>query len=44
MNKKVSFILPSAYAEGATHGVLVGDFNNWNTAEGYISRNWKMDL
>ncbi len=34
MNKKVSFILPSAYAEGATHGILVGDFNNWNTAEG----------
>lgn len=34
MTKKVSFKLPSDYAAGATHGILVGDFNNWNTAEG----------
>ncbi len=34
MTKKVSFKLPSDNAAGATHGILVGDFNNWNTAEG----------
>ena len=34
MTKKVSFNLPSDYVAGATHGILVGDFNNWNTAEG----------
>ena len=34
MTKKVLFILPSEYVAGATHGILVGDFNNWNTAEG----------
>jgi len=34
MNKKISFILPPDYAEGATHGIMVGDFNNWNIAEG----------
>lgn len=34
MTKKVSFKLPSDNAAGASHGILVGDFNNWNTAEG----------
>jgi predicted flap endonuclease-1-like 5' DNA nuclease len=34
MTKKVSFKLSSDNAAGATHGILVGDFNNWNTAEG----------
>ncbi len=34
MTKKVQFNLPSVYVAGATHGILVGDFNNWNTAEG----------
>jgi predicted flap endonuclease-1-like 5' DNA nuclease len=34
MTKKVLFNLPSEYVAGATHGILVGDFNNWNTAEG----------
>ena len=34
MTKKVLFNLPSDYVAGATHGILVGDFNNWNTAEG----------
>jgi predicted flap endonuclease-1-like 5' DNA nuclease len=34
MTKKVSFKLPSDYVAGAAHGILVGDFNNWNTAEG----------
>ena len=34
MTKKVSFNLPSDFVAGATHGILVGDFNNWNTAEG----------
>ena len=34
MTKKVSFNLPSDNAAGAAHGILVGDFNNWNTAEG----------
>ena len=34
MTKKVLFNLPSHFVAGATHGILVGDFNNWNTAEG----------
>jgi len=34
MTKKIAFKLPSDYVAGATHGILVGDFNNWNTAEG----------
>lgn len=34
MTKKISFNLPSDYVAGATHGILVGDFNNWNIAEG----------
>lgn len=34
MTKKIAFRLSSDHVAGATHGILVGDFNNWNTAEG----------
>jgi predicted flap endonuclease-1-like 5' DNA nuclease len=34
MTKKVMFNLPSEYVAGASNGILVGDFNNWNTADG----------
>ena len=34
MTKKVLFNLPSEYVAGASNGILVGDFNNWNTADG----------
>ncbi|MEI2750014.1 MAG: glycoside hydrolase family 13 [Ferruginibacter sp.] len=31
---KVSFKLPASYVAGASHGILLGEFNNWNTEEG----------
>lgn len=34
MTTKVSFNLPSNYVAEASHGILVGDFNNWNVDEG----------
>ena len=34
MNTRVSFTLPSSYVAEATHGILVGEFNNWNIEEG----------
>lgn len=34
MTKKVSFKLASQYVSGASNAVIVGDFNNWNVAEG----------
>ena len=34
MTTRVSFTLPSNYVAEATHGILVGEFNNWNTEEG----------
>ncbi len=32
--KKILFTLPSELVAGATEGVLLGEFNNWNPAEG----------
>ena len=34
MTTKVSFTLPAAYVADATQGILLGEFNNWNTEEG----------
>ncbi len=34
MTTRVSFTLPSNYVAEATHGILVGEFNNWNIEEG----------
>lgn len=34
MTTKVSFRLPSAYVAEASHGILLGEFNNWNQEEG----------
>jgi predicted flap endonuclease-1-like 5' DNA nuclease len=34
MTKKVLFSLPPEFVENASDGVLVGEFNNWNIAEG----------
>ena len=34
MTTRVSFTLPSNYVAEATHGILVGEFNNWNTEKG----------
>ncbi len=32
--KKVRFTLASEFVSGATEGILLGEFNNWNPAEG----------
>lgn len=34
MTTKVTFKLPSEFVANASTGVLVGEFNNWNPAEG----------
>ncbi len=34
MTTKVTFKLPSEFVANASDGVLVGEFNNWNPAEG----------
>ena len=34
MTTKVLFKLPSAYVAEASHGILLGEFNNWNQEEG----------
>lgn len=34
MTTKVTFTLPSEFVANASDGVLVGEFNNWNPAEG----------
>ncbi|MEO7522612.1 MAG: isoamylase early set domain-containing protein [Ferruginibacter sp.] len=34
MTNKISFILPAESVADASSGVLVGEFNNWNPAEG----------
>lgn len=34
MTKKVSFTLPAELVADASHGILLGEFNNWNPAEG----------
>lgn len=34
MTTKVSFKLPASYVAGASHGILLGEFNDWNTEEG----------
>jgi predicted flap endonuclease-1-like 5' DNA nuclease len=34
MTKKVSFTLPAEFVGGASAGILIGEFNNWNPQEG----------
>ncbi len=34
MTTKVSFKLPASHVAGADKGMLLGEFNNWNTEEG----------
>ncbi len=34
-NKKVTFILPAEIVADASHGLLLGEFNNWNKETGF---------
>ena len=34
MTTKVAFKLPASHVAGAEEGILLGEFNDWNTAEG----------
>ena len=40
---KVTFTLPKTAAEGATEVKLLGEFNNWNPAEGVAMTAGKTD-
>lgn len=43
--RKVTFTLPNYIVKNATGGLLLGDFNNWNTERGIeLERNEKGDL
>ena len=33
-SKKIDFLLPAEVAAGATSGILLGDFNNWDSDNG----------
>ena len=33
-SKKIDFLIPSDIAAGATSGILLGDFNNWDSNNG----------
>ncbi|MGL6269713.1 MAG: isoamylase early set domain-containing protein, partial [Chitinophagaceae bacterium] len=34
-NKKVTFILPAEIVANASHGLLLGEFNNWDKENGF---------
>lgn len=34
MTSKITFTLPAEYVQQVSEGILLGDFNNWNPAEG----------
>jgi hypothetical protein len=39
--KKVTFILPAEIVAGATEGLLLGEFNNWDKENGFSLRKYK---
>ena len=39
--KKVTFLLPAEIVAGATEGLLLGEFNNWNKENGFSLRKYK---
>ncbi len=40
-SKKIDFLLPAEVAAGATSGVLLGDFNNWDSNNGVALKQQK---
>lgn len=40
-SKKIDFLLPSEVAAGATSGILLGDFNNWDSNNGVALKKQK---
>lgn len=39
--KKVTFILPAEIVAGASEGLLLGEFNNWDKENGFSLRKYK---
>ena len=39
--KKVTFFLPAEIVAGATEGLLLGEFNNWDKENGFSLRKYK---
>ncbi len=40
-SKKIDFLLPADVAAGATSGILLGDFNNWDSNNGVALKQQK---
>ncbi len=40
-SKKIDFLLPADVAAGATSGILLGDFNNWDSTNGVALKQQK---
>lgn len=40
-SKKIDFLLPADVAAGATSGILLGDFNNWDSNKGVALKQQK---
>ncbi|CAH0996570.1 hypothetical protein EMA8858_02702 [Emticicia aquatica] len=40
-SKKIDFLLPAEVAAGATSGILLGDFNNWDSNNGVALKQQK---
>jgi 1,4-alpha-glucan branching enzyme len=40
-SKKIDFLLPADIADGATSGILLGDFNNWDFNNGVALKQQK---
>ncbi len=40
-SKKIDFLLPADVANGATSGILLGDFNNWDSNNGVALKQQK---
>ncbi len=40
-SKKIDFLLPADVVAGATSGVLLGDFNNWDSSKGVALKKQK---
>ena len=40
-SKKIDFLLPADVAAGATSGILLGDFNNWDSNQGVTLKQQK---